>query len=91
MTWEIVITQSYLKRARRFLRQNPQVKAQYAKVLELLALNPRHPSLRLHRLKGNLKNLHSVSINMQHRITIELIIDAHQITLINIGVHNTVY
>jgi addiction module RelE/StbE family toxin len=91
MVWQLVFTQQYTKRLKRFLRQNPQVRPQYAKTIELLSLNPHHPSLRLHRLKGNLKTLYSISINMQHRITIKLIIEDDEIILVNVGSHGTVY
>ncbi|MCX7093875.1 MAG: hypothetical protein NTY50_10560 [Methylobacter sp.] len=50
-----------------------------------------HPSLRLHALHGKLQNLHSVSINLSYRITLELQISEAEITLINIGDHQVVY
>ena len=59
--------------------------------MKLLELNPKHPSLRLHRLKGKLKELHSVSINISYRITLELLITDKEIILINVGPHDYVY
>ena len=56
--------------------------------LELLALNPLHPSLRLHKLKGRLSDLYSVSINISYRITIEFLIEGKAIVPVNIGSHN---
>ena len=53
--------------------------------------NPHHPSLRLHPLRGKLKGLHSVSINLSYRITLELLISDHQIVPINVGDHDAVY
>jgi len=91
MNWQLVFTEQYVRRARRFLRRNPQVRAQYEKTLELLSLNPQHPSLRLHNLKGNLKHLQRVSINMHYRITIELLITEYEIILVNVGDHDSVY
>ena len=69
--YKIVFTESYDKKAVRFLRLHPDLKKQYEKTLELLEANPFHPSLRLHRLKGRLRKLHSVSINLVYRIVIE--------------------
>ncbi len=63
----------------------------YSKALRLLEANPHHPSLRLHGLKGKLEGLHSVSINMSFRITIEMIISDTDIILINVGDHDEVY
>ena len=87
----IVYTQSYLKRAKKFLKKHPEIHTQYRKTLELLELNPHHPSLRLHSLRGNLKGLSSVSINMSYRIVLELIIQDNDIILVDIGNHNKVY
>jgi plasmid maintenance system killer protein len=47
--------------------------------------------LRLHGLSGRLLGLHSISINMKYRITIEMIVTEHEIILINVGDHDEVY
>jgi mRNA-degrading endonuclease YafQ of YafQ-DinJ toxin-antitoxin module len=57
----------------------------------LLEVDPYHPSLRLHKLSGRLEMLHSVSIDMQYRITIEFIIEDKTIIPVNIGTHDEVY
>ena len=54
-------------------------------------LNPHHPSLRLHRLQGQLNGLSSVSINMSYRIVLELLIQDGDIILVDIGNHDRVY
>jgi mRNA-degrading endonuclease YafQ of YafQ-DinJ toxin-antitoxin module len=59
--------------------------------LKLLEANPHHPSLRLHALKGKLHGLHSVSINISYRITLEFILKDEEIILINVGDHDQVY
>ncbi len=91
MAWQLVFTESYVKTALRFIRRHPDLKAQYAKTLALLEANPHHPSLRLHALKGRLQGLHSVSINLSYRITLELIIQGERIIPINVGGHDEVY
>jgi mRNA-degrading endonuclease YafQ of YafQ-DinJ toxin-antitoxin module len=91
MSYTLVITDSYIRRTVRFLKQHPELRNPYAKALGLLELNPHHPSLRLHALSGRLGGLHSVSINLSYRITLELIIQNQQIILINVGDHDTVY
>jgi mRNA-degrading endonuclease YafQ of YafQ-DinJ toxin-antitoxin module len=52
---------------------------------------PHHPSLRLHLLKGKLAGLHSILINISHRISLEIVISEREIILINIGAHDEVY
>lgn len=87
----LIYPENYIKRARKFLRKHPEIHGQYRKTLELLELNPRHPSLRLHDLEGRLKGLSSVSINMSYRIVLELEIKEKEIILINVGTHDPVY
>ena len=79
MAWRLVFTEQYNRRAARFLRAHAGAEAQYAKTLLLLEANPHHPSLRLHSLKGKLHGLHSVSINMSYRITLELVLAESEI------------
>ena len=91
MNYRIIYTESYNRRARKFLKKHPDVLKQYEKTLSLLELNPYHPSLRMHRLKGKLGDLHSVSINMSYRITIILLITDKAIVPVDIGSHAEVY
>ena len=91
MPWQLVFTDQYNRRAARFLRQHPQLQEQYAKTLVLLQENPLHPSLRLHPLRGRLAGLHSVSINLRYRITMELLITKNEMVPIKIGDHDAVY
>jgi len=87
----LVYPESYLKRAKKFLKKHPEVHQQYQKTLELLELNPHHPSLRLHGLQGRLSGLSSVSITMSYRIVLELVIQENDIILVDIGHHDHVY
>ena len=91
MTFQLIFTAQYDKRATRFLKRHPELEKQYLKSLQLLEMNPHHPSLRLHALSGRLQGLHSVSINLSYRITIELLINDNEIIPINVGDHNAVY
>jgi mRNA-degrading endonuclease YafQ of YafQ-DinJ toxin-antitoxin module len=91
MPYRLLFPESYIRRAHKFLQRHPELLGQYRKTLELLELNPHHPSLRLHRLQGKLADLHSVSINISYRITLELIVSEQEIILVNIGTHDEVY
>lgn len=83
--FSLVFTKAYTHRALRFLRNHPELRASYQKTLQLLELNPFHPSLRLHKLKGRLSELHSVSINLSYRMTIEFLIEGRTIIPVAIG------
>ncbi len=91
MAFELVFTERYQRIEARFLKRHPETRRQYGKTLELLELNPFHPSLRLHGLKGRLTGVHSVSINLSYRITLELLIENERIVPINVGDHDAVY
>jgi mRNA-degrading endonuclease YafQ of YafQ-DinJ toxin-antitoxin module len=86
-----VFTQRYNRRAARFLRRHPDMREAYRKTLLLLEANPHHPSLRLHSLQGRLQVLHSISINLSYRITLEVLIEGQTLIPIDIGSHDLVY
>lgn len=89
--FSIVFTQRYTERAQKFLRKHPVLLKQYEKTLQLLELNPYHPSLRLHALQGHLQGIHSISMNLQYRITLHLVVREKEIILLDIGDHDAVY
>ena len=91
MSYTLVFTDQYNRRAARFLERHPHLHQQYLKILQLLQINPHHPSLRLHVLGGRLAGLHSVSINLSYRITLELVIRDQQIVPVNVGDHDADY
>jgi mRNA-degrading endonuclease YafQ of YafQ-DinJ toxin-antitoxin module len=88
---EIIYTDSYNRRAKKFFKKHPELLSQYEKTLKLLEINPYHPSLRLHKLQGRLSELYSVSINIAYRISIFLTIEDDQIVPVDIGTHDEVY
>ena len=91
MPFQIKYTVKYKKREQKFFQQHKDLLGRYAKILELLEVNPFHPSLRLHKLKGRLNELHSISLNMQYRITLEFYIENEEIIPVNIGTHEDMY
>ena len=91
MSYTLVFTEAYNRRAARWLKRHPELRQQYVKTLQLLEANPYHPSLRLHALSGKWQGLQSVSINLSYRITLELLIRDKEIVPINVGDHDAVY
>ncbi|MCP5106527.1 MAG: plasmid stabilization protein [bacterium] len=91
MNYKIIYTHSYNKRAAKFVKKHPELIVQYEKTLKLLELNPFHPSLKLHKLSGKLDQLHSVSINISYRITMEFLISEKTIVPVKIGTHDEAY
>ncbi len=91
MSFSLVFTDSYNRRAAKWLKKHSELRATYLKTLQLLELNPFHPSLRLHALRGRMQGVYSVSINMSYRITIDLLISEQEIILLNVCDHESVY
>jgi toxin HigB-1 len=91
MSFRIIYTPGYNRRAARFLKKHPDLLTQYEKTLKLLEIDPFHPSLRLHQLRGPLSELHSISINISYRITLELILQDRQIIPVDVGSHDEIY
>jgi len=91
MGYKLVVTDEYLKKLKRFLKRHPNLFDRYTKTIEILEVNPYHPSLRLHKLKGRLCEFYSISITMEYRILIDFIIKNDEIIPIDIGTHDEVY
>ncbi len=91
MTYQVVFTDAYVRRAAKWLKRHPEAEQQYLKTLQLLELNPFHPSLRLRALAGRLEGLYLVSINLSFRITLEFLVIDKEILLVNVGDHESVY
>lgn len=89
--YELIFTDSYCKKERRFIKKHPDLKDRYKKTLALLMDDPHHPSLRLHKLQGKLGRYYSASISMSYRIILDLIITDKEIILLDIGSHDEVY
>ncbi len=74
-----------------FIGRHPDLLSQYEKTLQLLEMNPGHPSLRLQKLTGRLDGLYSVSINMIYIISLEFIIDEDTVIPVTVGTHDETY
>ncbi len=91
MSYQIQLTDSYEKKVKRFLKKHQDLTDKYHKTMKLLATNPHHPSLRLHKLEGRLSECHSVSINLSYRIVIYFLLADNEIVPVDIGDHDAVY
>jgi addiction module RelE/StbE family toxin len=89
--YKIFFTKKYEKIAKNFFKKHQNLKAKYQKTINILQQNPFHPSLRLHKLKGNLKEYYSISLDLEYRIILDFIIVENEIILIDIGSHDDVY
>jgi mRNA-degrading endonuclease YafQ of YafQ-DinJ toxin-antitoxin module len=91
MSWTLVTTASFDRRARKFLARHPDLRPRFAETLEKLRTDPFEPGLRLHPLTGKLQGMQAVSLTYSYRITLTLQITEHEILLLDIGSHDEVY
>lgn len=91
MPYKIIQTDTYFKKLKKFIKKHPDALDRYIKTIEILEVDPFHPSLRLHKLQGKLHDFLSVSINMNYRIVIDFILTEHEIIPIDVGTHDEVY
>ncbi len=89
--WHLVWTAAFTRRCRRILRRNPELDAALAAALALLAVDPRHPRLRLHPLQGDLAGLWAVRITYSVRLVLALDEAEQEIILLALGSHDEVY
>lgn len=91
MSWTLVTTASFDRRARKFLARYPDLRPRLAETLEKLRADPFEPGLRLHPLTGKLQGMQAVSLTYSYRITLILQITEHEILLLDIGSHDEAY
>ncbi len=91
MSYKIIRTDEYFKKLKKFIKKHPDALERYVKAIELLEIDPFHPSLRLHKLQGKLNAFHSISINLKYRIVIDFILTEQEIIPVDIGTHDEVY
>ena len=91
MVYEVKFTETFQKKALKFLKSHPDAFDRYKKTLILLGDNPFHPSLRLHKLQGKHEAYYSVSITMSYRMIIEFLVVDKEIIPLSIGTHDEVY
>ncbi len=92
---KIAWTPQSLRAFKRIIRKRPDFRPLIEKTVRQLAEDPFHPSLHTHKLKGDLSNIWSCSIDYSYRILFEFIENPEDqeeaILLLNLGSHDEVY
>lgn len=73
-----------------FERLPSKQKLLFAQRLQILKKNPKHPLLKMHPLKGILKDFHAFSLGGDLRVRFKWL-DSNTIRLYKIGTHNQIY
>lgn len=84
----IKFSSNFQKKLLSLYKRDKQLTEKIRKQLKLFQDNPKHPSLRLHKLKGNLQNTWSLSVTMSFRL---LFIEDTEYYFFDIGEHDEIY
>ena len=71
-------------------KKNKNLAERIEKQIALFEENPKHPSLRIHKLAGSMGNLCSISISMSIRM-VYILLDEDTALFVKIGTHDEVY
>lgn len=91
MSFALVTTQHFERRAREFLRKHPDLRQGLRDTLDELSRDPFDPKLKLHPLAGNLSGVQAVRLSCAHRLTLMVRVTAREIVLLDVGPHDEVY
>lgn len=71
-------------------RKDRKLANRIEKQIALFEENPKHPSLRTHKLSGTMDNMWSISITMSIRM-VYVLLDQSSVIFVKIGTHDEVY
>ena len=86
----IKLSQDVIKALKKIRKKDKKLANRVEKQLSLFQNNPKHPSLRLHKLTGNFENRWSISITINVRM-VYLKLEENVAYFIAIGTHDQVY
>ncbi|HCR81707.1 MAG: hypothetical protein UX28_C0001G0069 [Candidatus Pacebacteria bacterium GW2011_GWA1_46_10] len=84
----ITFSSTFQRQLRHLKHNDRQLFSKVKKQLKVFQINPRHPSLRLHKLHGSLKNVWSISVDKNFRL---VFISDNQYYFFSMGTHKQVY
>jgi addiction module RelE/StbE family toxin len=87
----LIATEHFLRRARKFLKQHPELRQRFSAVIADLTQDPCAPHLAYHHLSGQLQGIQAVRLAAGYRITLTIAITEKEIVLLDIGSHAQVY
>lgn len=93
MKRSLVQSAAFLRAARRLVKKHPEAASILQSAFEALASDAFQPSLRTHKLKGELAGAWACSLGYDLRIVFELVKHegAEAILLLSVGTHDEVY
>lgn len=91
----LVLSSSFKRAFKALVRRTPEIESRIADCLKLLSVDPFHPALKTHKLKGKLSGAWACTVEYDCRIVFNFQkhpnTKAEEILLIDIGSHDEVY
>lgn len=93
MSFVLLRSNVFIRNSRKIVKKQPFLAQNIQDTLELLQLEPFHPRLRTHKLKGELKESYSCSAGYDFRIIFKFVEHENKqaILLESVGTHDEVY
>ena len=90
MEYEKAVSSTYFeKKLKKFISVHPELRSRIIETINAILLDPLSRKYKSHKLSGNLRACHGVSIGFEYRIV--YIFDTDNLYLLNIGSHDQVY
>ncbi len=86
---ELVFSPDFIKKLKTLRRRNPSLVRKIETQLIRFQANSRHPSLRLHKLKGNLNQVWSLSVTTSFRLVFQK--NEREDYFFDLGEHDEIY
>ncbi|MDZ8110588.1 MAG: type II toxin-antitoxin system mRNA interferase toxin, RelE/StbE family [Nostoc sp. DedQUE12a] len=91
----LVWSATFVRAFKRVVKKNPELRSQIEQLLQQIAEDAFQPSLRSHKLKGDLSGRYSCSIDYRNRILFKFVTNPEsaeeEILLLTLGSHDDVY
>ena len=91
----LIWSAAFVRAFKRAIRRRPELRAKLEIVLQMLVDDPFHPTLRSHKLKGQLTGIWACTADYDCRVLFEFIkneaSDDDDILLLTVGKHDEVY
>jgi addiction module RelE/StbE family toxin len=91
----LVWSNTFVRALKRLVRTRPDIQKKVERTLQVLAEDSFHPSLRSHKLKGDLEGVWARSVDFDNRILFEFVRNQvtgeEEIFLLTVGSHDEVY
>ncbi len=87
---QIRLSPEVINDLKKIKQKNGKLSKRIQKQLYLFSINPKHPSLRTHKLSASMNNLWSISITMDIRM-VYILLSEDKAYFIKIGTHEEIY